>query len=461
MVRVLIVANEPGTGPDILGRLAADPVIEVAGITHSLKDALDLSRVLTVDLLFVPADLWLGAGRRIRAKYQSRTPAPPVVVFTQTESGPEVTAVLQAGAILLCPLNVDEKRLCEIIKRYASTPNSLSHLPGQPAGIPNIDQRQFEVGSRPETFGFVAQRTQFDLTESDRKVLRMLIAGMSNADIQDLLGISARSLENLLTSIRRKLRLLKESSLAQFAAVNDVTTDPPSGHWRTDLAVDVEREEQPGAGDDVLVVIVDPVCARQKAIALRAGPNADIQEPIEFKMITDAFAAGSAHQFDVMIFGTTADETLDGSFASRIREHLGNIPLIAVADLATNNLLLFAVETGVANFVDSNAYRVELDRSTRRVTNGEQPINEHESKAPWTNSTGPSESERTILCGFRDGITDAEIRLALGVGRWTFWQLRTTMLYRLALDNPANAVRVAIQRGWIEPSPAPEQSVHP
>ena len=35
------------------------------------------------------------------------------------------------------------------------------------------------------------------------------------------------------------------------------------------------------------------------------------------------------------------------------------------------------------------------------------------------------------------------------------------MLYRLALDNPANAVRVAIQRGWIEPSPAPEQAVHP
>ena len=55
--------------------------------------------------------------------------------------------------------------------------------------------------------------------------------------------------------------------------------------------------------------------------------------------------------------------------------------------------------------------------------------------------------------GCRDGGPDAEIRRALRVGRWTFWQMTQTMIYRFALNNRASAVRVAIQSGWIEPTP--------
>jgi hypothetical protein len=37
--------------------------------------------------------------------------------------------------------------------------------------------------------------------------------------------------------------------------------------------------------------------------------------------------------------------------------------------------------------------------------------------------------------------------------------MRQTMQYRLALRNRADAVRVAIKFGWIEPVPAPDEAL--
>jgi len=67
--------------------------------------------------------------------------------------------------------------------------------------------------------------------------------------------------------------------------------------------------------------------------------------------------------------------------------------------------------------------------------------------------TSSLENALYLAGGCRDGGPDAEIRRALRVGRWTFWQMTQTMIYRLALNNRASAVRVAIQSGWIEPTP--------
>jgi len=181
MIRVLIVANEHEAGLGIAGRIAADPVIEVAGITHSLEDALDFASACSVDLLFVRAHLWLGAEKRTHAKYRSRTTALPVVVFCQTESGSGLTSVLQTGASCLCPLNVDDALLCEIIKRYAAVSSSLSTLLGIRAGIPDIIQRQFALGPWPQMPAPTIEHVLFELTESERQILRMAGAGMSNA----------------------------------------------------------------------------------------------------------------------------------------------------------------------------------------------------------------------------------------------------------------------------------------
>ena len=461
MIRVLIVTNERETSFGIAGRIAADPVIEVAGIAHSLEDALDFAGAHAVDLLFVRAHLWLGAENRTHAKYRARTAALPVVVFSQTESGPEVTSVLQTGASCLCPLNVDDKLLCEVIKRYAAVSNSLSTLLGQRAGIPEIIRRQFALGSWPETPRFVPQSTQFDLTESDRQILRMLGAGMPPTDIRDVLGISARSLEKQLSSIRQKLGLSKADNLSQFAAEKDFTIDPSSQNGDPDFAVGVALGERPTAGDDVLVVIVDPIAIRRKALAMRAGRNPDIQVVGAFTMISEAAASNTTGQCDVMILGTTAEELLNLDLVTTVIQQVGNIPIIAISDYLTNEMLLIAIGTGVADFVDSNVDRDELGRSIRRSANGEYPINERLGGSSWSLASGPSEPERAILRGFRDGHPDAEIRRTLGVGRWTFWQMRQTMLYRLALDTRANAVRVAILRGWIEPVPAPNHEVRP
>jgi hypothetical protein len=75
--------------------------------------------------------------------------------------------------------------------------------------------------------------------------------------------------------------------------------------------------------------------------------------------------------------------------------------------------------------------------------------------------TSSLENALYLAGGCRDGVPDAEIRRALREGRWTFWQMTQTMIYRLALDNRTNAVRVAIQRGWIESTMVPDEAARP
>jgi two-component system response regulator DesR len=203
------------------------------------------------------------------------------------------------------------------------------------------------------------------------------------------------------------------------------------------------------------VVIVDPNETRRETITRRAAENADIL----ILASVDSISTVTLNRFDVLVMGTTTDPPSDRDQVCGLRLSFDFVPVIAIADQVTNDLLVTMQQALVSEIVDRDIDSKALGRSIRRVARGEYPIIERPGRDPWGQRVSPTEAECTILRGFRDGVPDAEIRRTLNVGRWTFLQMRQTMQYRLALRNRADAVRVAIKFGWIEPVPAPDEAL--
>jgi DNA-binding NarL/FixJ family response regulator len=205
-IRVLFIADAHWTGPAISARITGDPAIEVVGTVGALPDALALARAGAVDLVVADARRWLGAGESVLEEYRVLRAALPVVVVTADESRLEFRAALQSGASCYCPAAIDDRLLCEIIKRCAATKNVLDKLLRDAGDIPEIVREQFQIGSWPSASAsrFPTASRNAELSEREKLILRMCYDGMSNAEIGEALGLKTRTVKNHVTSILRK-----------------------------------------------------------------------------------------------------------------------------------------------------------------------------------------------------------------------------------------------------------------
>jgi two-component system response regulator DesR len=434
MISVLIVADEQWAGPALSRRIASDPSIEVAGTVSSLAGALDRADARVVDVLLVHAEFWLGAETSSLARYRSRTTALPVIIVSQTEPLFGLDALLSTGVSFVCPLSVEDEILCEIIKRYAAAPNNLAPHLKNPTIIPETIRRQFAAGRWPRPPYYRPPNFPNDLTETEARVLRMLGRGLSTALIGEVLGIPERAVEDQISTIRRKVGVDEHADLRHLGMMGSAGRD----------------------GNPIFqVAIGDRNKTRRDAIELRLAGIADIR----VLSSEGSVSAVTSNRIDVVILGTDLPDAIDLNHVRGLRWPFDFVPVLAIVDQVTNDLLDIMQRGGVAELVDRNIESEALGRSIRRVARGEDPIFDRPGRATWGRPVSPTEAECVILRGFRDEAPDSEIRRALRVGRWTYWQMRETMVYRLALKDRANAVRVAIRFGWIEPVSPPDDAV--
>jgi two-component system response regulator DesR len=399
----------------------------------SLAGALDRADARVVDVLLVHAEFWLGAETSSLARYRSRTTALPVIIVSQTEPLFGFDALLRTGVSCVCPLSIDDELLCEILKHRAAAPNNLASLLSNPAITPEIIRRQSESGRWPTMPDFRLEAFPRELNETEVRILRMAGRGLSTGLIGEVLGISERAVDHRIAMIQLKLDLGEEVDLRRLAVMGS--------KGRFDQA-------------RFKVVIVDPNESRRETIMRRAAENTDI----EILASVDTISSVTPNRFDVLVLGTPVDVLIDRNYVSGLRMSFDFVPVVAIADQVTNDLLVTMQQALVAEIVDRDTDGKALGRSIRRVARGEYPIMERLGRDPWGQTVSPTEAECTILRGFRDGVPDAEIRRTLNVGRWTYLQMRQTMKYRLALKNRADAVRIAIKFGWIEPVASPDEA---
>jgi two-component system response regulator NreC len=136
-------------------------------------------------------------------KFKENSPDSSILILTDRESPKFASEVITAGAIGFILKNEEPEDLIRAVFRAAKKKPTIS---------PRI------------AFSMASHRDGVDdlLTERETEIIGLIALGHSNADIAEILFLSARTIESHRASIVRKLDATKRSDLVSFAIENNI-----------------------------------------------------------------------------------------------------------------------------------------------------------------------------------------------------------------------------------------------
>jgi len=206
--RVLLADDERLVRAGLRAILSREPGIEIAGEAENGLDAVEAAGRLRPDVVLMdirmPAIDGLEATRRI---VSGREPRPRVVVLTTFDRDEYVYEALRAGASGFLLKDAPEDQLVAAIRVAAE---------GGSMFAPSVTRTLIAEFSRRRPAGELAEKTA-ELTPRELEVLRLVAAGLSNADIAKALVVSEHTAKTHIAHILGKLGLRGRTQAVIFA----------------------------------------------------------------------------------------------------------------------------------------------------------------------------------------------------------------------------------------------------
>jgi DNA-binding NarL/FixJ family response regulator len=206
--RVLLADDERLVRAGLRAILSREPGIEVAGEAENGLDAVEAAGRLRPDVVLMdirmPALDGLEATRRI---VSGREPRARVVVLTTFDRDEYVYEALRAGASGFLLKDAPEDQLVAAIRVAAE---------GGSMFAPSVTRTLIAEFSRRRPAGELAEKTA-ELTPRELEVLRLVAAGLSNADIAKALVVSEHTAKTHIAHILGKLGLRGRTQAVIFA----------------------------------------------------------------------------------------------------------------------------------------------------------------------------------------------------------------------------------------------------
>jgi DNA-binding NarL/FixJ family response regulator len=198
--------------------LSACDDIEVVGEASSAEGSLLPISELLPDVVLMDVALpgmdGINATRQIKAS----CPSVSVIGLTRYDDSDHILKLYQAGASAYLIKSVEADHLAETIRLVAR---------GGVIVHPEIAERVVAaIGGTQVSAPEPARVERHGLTEREIGVLKLVAEGMSNKQIGESLGISARTVENHLSNILRKLNVNFRLQAALYAIREGLTAEP-------------------------------------------------------------------------------------------------------------------------------------------------------------------------------------------------------------------------------------------
>jgi DNA-binding NarL/FixJ family response regulator len=174
--------------------LNADERLDVVGEAESGEQGIAMVRTMRPDVVLLDLGLPDVDGLEVTRQIRRFNPHCKVLILTSHDTEDEVIAALSAGANAFCLKDIVSNRLLEVVKSVHEGAVWLD---------PKIASRALQAFS--ETASKRAFRNQMSLTDRERQVLRLIVEGMSNAEIAKALNISLHTSKAHVCSILQKL----------------------------------------------------------------------------------------------------------------------------------------------------------------------------------------------------------------------------------------------------------------
>ncbi len=204
-MRILIADDHALFRDGLRSLLDAHGVTTVAEARNG-REAVELTRLHQPDIvlmdLTMPEVGGLAATRLIRSEF----PDVKVVVLTASEDDADLFEAVKSGAQGFLPKDLEAARLFELLD---------GAMRGEPALTPGLARKVLSEFARPTSS---PERAPETLTEREREVLELLVAGVtSNRELAERLYVSENTVKYHLRNILDKLHLQNRAQVIAYA----------------------------------------------------------------------------------------------------------------------------------------------------------------------------------------------------------------------------------------------------
>lgn len=208
--RILVVDDHELFRESLVSLIALEPDLEVAGQAGDGLEALRLVRDTNPDLVLMDIHMpicdGLEATHRIRAEY----PAARILILSISHDDADLLAALHAGASGFVQKDSSKAQFLRAIRLVLADETALT--PRQATSVVTALRRALERAEQTALPGDTV-----DLTDRERDVLELMVAGATNEEISERLFISLFTVKSHVRNILHKLNATNRRTAARLA----------------------------------------------------------------------------------------------------------------------------------------------------------------------------------------------------------------------------------------------------
>jgi DNA-binding NarL/FixJ family response regulator len=209
VIRILLADDHDVMRSGLRTMLEAHCGWQVCGEAREGREAVRLALELNPDIAVVDLAMPGLDGLEVTRQVKKELPRTEVLIFTLHETENMIRAVIAAGArgyVLKSDAGLKLIEAVEALSRH------------EPYFTPKASEALLE--------GFIKSYGEFDkesiLTDREREIVQLLVAGKVNKEIADVLNISVRTVETHRATIMRKLGINSIVELVLYAVRNNI-----------------------------------------------------------------------------------------------------------------------------------------------------------------------------------------------------------------------------------------------
>ncbi|SNS47975.1 two component transcriptional regulator, LuxR family [Actinacidiphila glaucinigra] len=189
----------------------------------------------------------------------------------------------------------------------------------------------------------------------------------------------------------------------------------------------------------------------REALAALLGLEGDIEVVAQVARGEDVVGAARDAGAQVALLDIEMPGAMTGlDAAAAVRAELPQVRVVIVTTFGRPGYLRRAMEAGADAFLVKDAPAGQLAEAVRRVLRGEKVIDPVLAAAALSEGADPlTPRERDVLRAAADGSLNADIARRLHLSEGTVRNYLSTAIQKTAARNRAEAVRIALERGWL------------